>query len=70
MPASDVAITRQQWKWSILAGMASCLDAGSIVALGVGMVNFERAFSLTKTESGCSRPRASASSPGCSPSSW
>lgn len=52
-PVSDNgAITAQQWKWSALAGMASYLDAGSIVALGVGMLNFEKAFSLTKGEVG------------------
>lgn len=56
-PASNAAdnsgtITRQQWKWSALAGMASYLDAGSIVALGVGMVNFEKAFALSKGEVG------------------
>jgi inositol transporter-like SP family MFS transporter len=51
-PADPVTITRQQWKWSALAGMASYLDAGSIVALGVGMVNFEKAFSLSKGEVG------------------
>jgi inositol transporter-like SP family MFS transporter len=51
-PAESGTITRQQWKWSALAGMASYLDAGSIVALGVGMVNFEKAFSLSKTEVG------------------
>lgn len=45
-------ITAQQWKWSALAGMASYLDAGSIVALGVGMVNFEKAFALSKGEVG------------------
>lgn len=50
--ADPVTITRQQWKWSALAGMASYLDAGSIVALGVGMVNFEKAFSLSKGEVG------------------
>lgn len=50
--ASAVQITRQQWKWSALAGMASYLDAGSIVALGVGMVNFEKAFALTKGDVG------------------
>ncbi len=47
-----VQITRQQWKWSALAGMASYLDAGSIVALGVCMVNFEKAFSLSKEQVG------------------
>lgn len=50
--AEPVTITRQQWKWSALAGMASYLDAGSIVALGVGMVNFEKAFFLSKGEVG------------------
>ena len=46
-PADPVTITRQQWKWSALAGMASYLDAGSIVALGVGMVNDEKAYTLS-----------------------
>jgi len=50
--ADPAAITFQQWKWSALAGMASYLDAGSIVALGVGMVNFEKAFGMTKGEVG------------------
>ena len=50
--ADSGTITRQQWKWSALAGMASYLDAGSIVGLGVGMVNFEKAFALTKGEVG------------------
>lgn len=50
-PAAD-HITPQQWKWSALAGMASYLDAGSIVGLGVGMVNFEKAFALSKGEVG------------------
>mgnify|MGYP001606421205 CR=1 FL=1 len=50
--AESVAITRQQWKWSALAGMASYLDAGSIVALGVSMLPFEKAFALSKGEVG------------------
>lgn len=50
--ADDTVITKQQWKWSALAGMASYLDAGSIVALGVGMVNFEKAFGLSKGDVG------------------
>jgi len=37
----DTSITPQQWKWSILAGMASYLDAGSIVALGAGLTLFK-----------------------------
>jgi len=40
-------ITRQQWKWSALAGMASYLDAGSIVALGAGMTLLQKKFGLT-----------------------
>jgi len=42
------AISRQQWKWSTLAGMASYLDAGSIVALSAGLVLFEERFGLSK----------------------
>lgn len=41
------AITRQQWKWSALAGMASYLDAGSIVALGAGMALLQKHFGLS-----------------------
>ncbi|HXC37097.1 MAG TPA: MFS transporter [Candidatus Acidoferrales bacterium] len=40
-------ITRQQWKWSVLAGMASYLDAGSIVALGAGMALFQSHLHLS-----------------------
>jgi len=41
-------VTRQQWKWSALAGMASYLDAGSIVALGASLKAFEDEFHLSK----------------------
>jgi inositol transporter-like SP family MFS transporter len=34
-------VSRQQWKWSALAGMASYLDAGSIVAIGSGLALFQ-----------------------------
>ncbi|MGH8020126.1 MAG: MFS transporter, partial [Opitutaceae bacterium] len=40
-------ITRQQWKWSALAGMASYLDAGSIVALGAGLALFQSYLNLS-----------------------
>lgn len=40
-------ITRQQWKWSALAGMASYLDAGSIVALGAGLALIQKEFGLS-----------------------
>lgn len=57
-PTSDtphggsVVITRQQWKWSALAGMASYLDAGSIVALGAGMALFQKEFGMSDTAVG------------------
>src|SRR3982751_5207310 len=39
-------ISRQQWKWSVLAAMASYLDAGSIVALGAGLTLFKSELGL------------------------
>lgn len=42
------AVTRQQWKWSVLAGMASYLDAGSIVALGAGLAVFQSYLGLSE----------------------
>ena len=48
VPESEAAtITRQQWKWSALAGMASYLDAGSIVALGAGLALFQSQLNLS-----------------------
>ncbi|HWC83234.1 MAG TPA: MFS transporter [Pseudonocardiaceae bacterium] len=43
----DQNVTRQQWKWSVLAGMASYLDAGSIVALGAGLTLFQTYLALS-----------------------
>ncbi|WP_072806152.1 MFS transporter [Rhodococcoides yunnanense] len=43
------AITRQQWKWTSLAGMASYLDAGAIVALGSGLALFKSEMGLSNT---------------------
>lgn len=43
----DTTVTRQQWRWSALAGMASYLDAGSIVALGAGFALFQKEFGLS-----------------------
>ncbi|MCP2164010.1 MFS transporter [Goodfellowiella coeruleoviolacea] len=40
-------VTRQQWKWTVLAGMASYLDAGSIVALGAGLALFQTELGLS-----------------------
>lgn len=50
--AHGETITRQQWKWSALAGMASYLDAGSIVAIGAGMTLFQKTFALSDGEVG------------------
>lgn len=43
----DSAITPQQWRWTALAGMASYLDAGSIVALGAGLTLFQSQLGLS-----------------------
>lgn len=43
----EQVVTPQQWKWSALAGMASYLDAGSIVALGAGMALFQQRFGMS-----------------------
>jgi MFS transporter, SP family, inositol transporter len=45
--AGEHAVTAQQWKWSALAGMASYLDAGSIVALGAGLALFQAYLNLS-----------------------
>jgi MFS transporter, SP family, inositol transporter len=47
LETDGTAITRQQWKWSALAGMASYLDAGSIVALGAGLALFQTYLGLS-----------------------
>lgn len=44
----DSTVTKQQWRWSALAGMASYLDAGSIVALGASLAAFQEEFHLSK----------------------
>ncbi|MEV7865424.1 MFS transporter [Streptomyces sp. NPDC088124] len=42
-------VSSQQWRWSVLAGMASYLDAGSIVALGAGLALFQTYLELSST---------------------
>jgi inositol transporter-like SP family MFS transporter len=47
-PAEDGdTVSRQQWKWSVLAGMASYLDAGSIVALSAALTLFQTYLGLS-----------------------
>lgn len=40
-------VSRQQWRWSVLAGMASYLDAGSIVALGASLALWKEYLGLS-----------------------
>ncbi len=48
----DSHVTGQQWRWTILAGMASYLDAGSIVALGVGLALWQEYLGMSSTTVG------------------
>ena len=45
-------ISKEQWKASALAGMASYLDAGSIVALGAGLSLFQSYLHLSNNAVG------------------
>jgi inositol transporter-like SP family MFS transporter len=45
----DRTISRHQWKVSVLAAMASYLDAGSIVALGAGLTLFKDELGLSSS---------------------
>src|SRR3712207_2782032 len=42
-------VTAQQWKWTALSGMASYIDAGSIVAIGVGLALWQEYLGLSPT---------------------
>jgi inositol transporter-like SP family MFS transporter len=48
----DGHITAQQWKWGVLAGMASYLDAGSIVALAAGLALWQEYLNMSSTTVG------------------
>jgi len=48
----DGHITPQQWKWGVLAGMASYLDAGSIVALAAGLALWQEYLDMSSTTVG------------------
>lgn len=48
----DGHVTAQQWKWSALAGMASYLDAGSIVALAAGLALWQQYLGFSSTTLG------------------
>lgn len=52
-PAGETgAATRQHWRWTVMASMADYIDAGSIVAGGVGLSMWADAFHLTDTTVG------------------
>lgn len=48
----DSHVTAQQWKWTALAGMASYIDAGSIVALAAGLALWQEYLGLSSTTLG------------------
>ena len=48
----DGHVTAQQWKWGVLAGMASYLDAGSIVALAAGLALWQEYLNMSSTTVG------------------
>src|SRR5215208_3855923 len=48
----DSQVTGQQWKWTVLAGMASYLDAGSIVALAAGLALWQEYLGMSSTTVG------------------
>src|SRR5918998_813579 len=48
----DSHVTAQQWKWTALAGMASYIDAGPIVALAARLALWEEYLGLSSTTLG------------------
>src|ERR671921_273351 len=48
----DSHVTAQQWKWTALAGMASYIDAGSIVALAAGLALWQQYLGMSSTTVG------------------
>ena len=55
--------SRATWRWSALAGMASYLDAGSIVALGAGLALWQEELGLGNSAVGF-LPRSARTRPG------
>src|SRR5918994_4192327 len=51
-PDDDSHVTGQQWKWTILAAMASYIDAGSIVALAAGLALWQQYLGMSSTTVG------------------
>ncbi|MDQ4129351.1 MAG: MFS transporter [Actinomycetota bacterium] len=49
MEEENGTVTGQQWRWTVLASMASYIDAGSIVALGVGLALWQEYLGLSNS---------------------
>ena len=45
-------VTRQHWRWAVLASMASYIDAGSIVAGATGLSGWAQAYGMSGTTVG------------------
>jgi MFS transporter, SP family, inositol transporter len=50
--SDDSHVTGQQWKWTVLAAMASYIDAGSIVALAAGLALFAEYLGMSSSTIG------------------
>jgi inositol transporter-like SP family MFS transporter len=50
--SDDSHVTRQQWYWTVLAAMASYIDAGSIVAVAAGLALWADYLGLSNTTLG------------------
>ena len=50
--SDDRQVTRQQWYWTVLAAMASYIDAGSIVAVAAGLALWAEYLGLSNTTLG------------------
>jgi MFS transporter, SP family, inositol transporter len=45
-------VTGQQWRWTVLAAMASYIDAGSIVAIAAGLALWQEYLGMSSTTVG------------------
>src|ERR671921_1025062 len=50
--SDDSHVTGQQWYWTVLAAMASYIDAGSIVAIAAGLALWQEYLSMSSTTVG------------------
>jgi inositol transporter-like SP family MFS transporter len=50
--SDDSRVTGQQWRWTVLAAMASYIDAGSIVAIAAGLALWQEYLNMSSTTVG------------------